>query len=292
MSWKRSMVVVGVAAALAACGGGSGKGNLSVSAKSSPPAGAAASSGSGTQTSLDLGNGISIDQIKVVVRKLEVEGPSASCATTPPANPPAPGMKDGNGGDDNGGGGGGSDDPPGHDQGDDDEACEIEAGPFLVSLSGADLVSGIHPVFDTSIPTGTFTEISVRIDTINAEKAASAPIESQRADLADMAARNISLEIKGTRNGQPFDLTAAVDFKLKREGSITISSDGSTNLTFDVNPAGWFGPSGATLDPSDPAQAATIVQNILASFRMVHDDNHDGMDDQNDDHGNDGPGHG
>lgn len=286
MTWKTSAVAVGLAAGLAACGGSSKGGNLSVSAKGAADAPAAAGA-----AALDAGNGIAIDAIRLVVRKLEVEGGDASCAPMMPADMGSSLATGGAIADDRGGGGGGSDDGPGDDSGDDEE-CEIEAGPFLVELTDTDLLSGTHPAFDATVPAGTYEEISLRIEPISAEKAARAPVEEQRAVLAELAARGVSLEVTGTEDGTPFTFSAALDARLKREGAITIDADSPANVTFMLGAAGWFmAADGSKLDPADPAARSAILANVMASFRLVHDDDHDGADDELDDHGDHGPGH-
>jgi len=55
---------------------------------------------------------------------------------------------------------------------------------------------------------------------------------------------------------------------------------GTSNLTIDVDLASWFkDATGAVIDPTNPANAGAIEENIQRSFRAFEDDNHDGTDD-------------
>lgn len=262
---------------LAACSGSS-KGGLSVSAKGAATAPPAAKS------TLDGGNGLTIDRVRLVVRKVEVEGENATCtpATTPTA--PATGMAQGAAGAADHGG-----DGSGGDGSDDGEECEIEAGPFLVDLSGAALVGGIHFAFDVPVPAGTYEELKFKIDTLSAEKAAAAPVEAQRAGLAELAGLHASVAVDGTLDGTaPFHFTAALETTQKREGSIVVDAQGAA-LTLDVDPSHWFqAADGSKLDPTDPGAVGAILANIRASVRVVHDEDHDGHDDEQEGHGGGG----
>ena len=278
MSWKSSMAVVFIVAGLVACRGGS-RGSLTVSAKGA----ASAPADVGNPVTLDAGHGIQIKEIRLVVRKLEVEGPGATC--TPITSPAAPAAAAGASSADGGASVDGS--------GSDDESCEIEQGPFLVELSGSDLRAGTHPMFDASVPAGTYEEIALRIGTLSAEQAAQAPVEAQRAALSELAGQHASVVVLGTMDGSDFTFAAPLDVRQEREGSITVDPRGGVDLTFTLSPSGWFTAADglSKLDPTstDPAVLDAILANVRASLRLVHDEDHDGSDDELDDHGA-GPG--
>ncbi len=264
------------AAAVAACSsGGSGKG-LTVSATAAPRA-----SGS-SRAALEAGNGIVIDRIRVVVADFEVEGSAACAAPTGPtgptgvtgptgptgaAGPMMDGREDGSG--------------------DDGGECEVEGGPFLVDLSGADLSGGVHAVAGIAVPAGTYDEIRFRIRTITPAQAGT------DAGLAAMAQAGASILVDGTDGGVPFQFSSAIRVSQKREGSIVVDPATGANVTLDFDPSGWFqGPAGTKLAPADPAMRSAIESSIRASIRVKHDDDHDGHDDEGHDGGDDGTGGG
>lgn len=243
---------VGLSLALA-CGGGSDRAALSVSARAAVVAGASAAG-------LDLGNGIVLQRVRMVVRHVEVEGPGTegkgSCS--------------------------GQDGMDDHEE-DSADRCEDELkfGPFLVDLSGAALGGGVHHQFDVSVPAGTYEEIDVEVGPITAARAGT------DAGLKDMADLLASLVVDGTIDGQTFRFTAPLETEQEREGAVVAGASAAA-ITFDFDPSGWFGGTGAArLDPTVAANADAILANVRASLRVVHDGDHDGCDD---DHADDGPG--
>lgn len=200
---------------------------------------------------LDGGNGLTIDRIRVVVRRVEVEAPEGGCTVS------ATGMEESGGGD----------------VGD----CEFSGGPFLVDLSGAALDGGIHWVATIEVPAGTFDEVKFDINTIPAELAGT------DAGLKAMADAHASIIVDGTLMEAPFTFSTPIEVAQKREGPIAIGGSSATNLTLDVDPSGWFkAADGTLLSPGDPTALGAILANIRASIRIVHDDDRDGLDDEND----------
>ena len=183
-------------------------------------------------------------------------------------------MKDGG---DGGGDGGSGDGGDGEGEGQEDGG-ELAFGPFLVDLSGTDLTGGIHFQFKLDVPDGTYEEVSFRVDPVSAAAAASAPVEAQRAGLAELAGKGASVLVNGTSQGAPFELAAPISAKQENEGSVVVDANGAA-LTLNVDPSRWFlAADGSTvLDPSDAANAAAISANIRASIRVENeDDHHDG----------------
>jgi hypothetical protein len=307
MKWSSMFAVLTAGGLAIACSSGS-KG-LSVRASA---AGDTTTTGGDV---LKLNNDtITVDRVRMVVRRVEIEGTPTSGActpttTTPPATPttgtgtttaPSSGSDDhggmsggtsGSGGSGDGGSGGGSDDGSGHDgEGDDDGECELEFGPFAVDLTGSALVQGIHQQFDIPVPAGTYREIKFKIDTINAEKAGSDAV------LADMAAQHASIAIDGTIDGTPFHFTTPMEVESKHEGAITVDPSTGAGLTLDISPTTWFTAADGTtrLDPNSTTDQGAILANLRASLRLAHDDDMDGCDDDDaagcEDHHGDGGG--
>jgi hypothetical protein len=262
------IVSASLCAALAGCSSGMSKG-VTVSASTASAVGAAPKAGA---TSIDGGNGISIDRVRLVVKKFEIEGASA-CASA--ASGSSSGMS-GSGGMGGSSGSTGSDDASGSDGGE----CEIESGPFLVDLSGGDLATGVHPVTGIDVPSGTYEELRFQIHVIDASQAGTS------AGLAAMAAAGASILVDGAQGGAPFQFKSTITVDQKREGKIVVDPSTGVNVTLDLDASGWFkAADGSKLDPADAAASSAIEANIRSSVRVIHDDDHDGEDD---DHGSGG----
>jgi hypothetical protein len=301
MRWSSTYAVLAAGGLAIACSSGS-KG-LSVRAS--------AAGDTTTGDVLKLNNDtITVDRVRMVVRKVEIEGTPSSGACTPtattsPTTPatctgtataPSSGPDDhgGTGGSGGSGPGGGSDDGSGHDgeaEGDDDGECELEFGPFAVDLSGAALVQGIHQQFDIPVPAGTYREIKFKIDTINAEKAGADAV------LQELANLHASIAIDGTIDGKEFHFTTPMEVESKHEGAITVDPTTGAGLTLDISPTAWFTAADGTtrLDPNATTDQGAILANLRASLRLAHDDDMDGCDDDDaagceDHHGGDGSG--
>jgi len=262
---QRNSIVVVICFTLAACSSGSSTG-MTVSATASPAARTAA------RTALEAGNGVTIDRLRIVVNRFEVEG-SPACGTggtSGPTGPTGP-MSDR--------GSTGSDDESGKDDGE----CEIEAGPFLVELAGADLTAGVHAVAGIDLPAGTYEELRFKIGPVSVAPAGSS------AGFAAMVTDGASIEVEGTDGGVAFVFKTAMSVSQKREGSIVVDPTTGTNVTLDFDPSRWFqAADGTKLAPGSASAAAAIEANIRASIRLVHDDDRDGHDDDgHDDDGHD-----
>ena len=103
--------------------------------------------------------------------------------------------------------------------------------------------------------------------------------------------------IDGTIDGQTFSFASRIEAEQEREGTFTVG-DKTANITFDVDPTGWFVKNGARLDPRDPANREVIEANLRTSIDAFQDDaregdeNHDGDDDHGEhDGGDDDDGH-
>jgi mono/diheme cytochrome c family protein len=251
-----------VAAALVSTIACASKTNLSVSAKASSQT--AAATGATAPTSLDLGNGISLDRVRIVVRKLKLEGTVAAADSASTTSSSAPLVQ----------------------EADSDGTTELERehdaeeepvlGPFLVDLSGPTLAGGIQQAFDARVPQGTFHELKLAIGPVSVEKAGT----DQK--LAEMAAQNASIIVDGTIAGADgavvsFSFVSSLRAEVDKEGKIVVSDAKGNNVTLSIDPKGWFGGNGtALLDPRDPANKEAIEANIRASLDAFEDDDKDG----------------
>jgi len=299
MNARKLAVMAGMAAATAllvvAC---KGKGNLSVSAK------ATATDGGTSSGSLDLGQGILVDRVRIVVRKIVLEGaPAAADAGVPDAGAPdastmmmplagRPGTADHGGGDD------------GDDDGDDHD--EVKVGPFLIDLTGDQMNGGIHQVFDADVPPGTYHEIKFVIHEVDAaDGGVSADIAAMNGAsvIIDGTVAQAATTDGGTPDADggtsdagtvaaPFSFVSDLNASQKQETEMTVTVDSSTqNVTLSIDPTGWFkAEDGSRLDPTVADDQKAIEKNIKASIRAFKDDDEDGEDDMGE-HGGDG-GHG
>jgi hypothetical protein len=138
--------------------------------------------------------------------------------------------------------------------GEHDNCEELEVGPVVVDLP----VDGSTQVFlDKVVPPGTYTALEARGDSVL---------------VTFTDANNQTHELK---------LSLGEDAEIEAAFQPPVAVDGATsNLTITVDVASWFkDASGNVIDPSDPANAGIIRQNILRSFHAFEDDNHDGEDD-------------
>ena len=262
-----SAAVAGLMLAGAAC---SKSGQLAVSAQAVTSADTSASSGS-----LDLGQGISISEVQVVVKRITLHLPESEAA---------------DGGSDDGGDTDGGDSSSSlvasrssADQGrdgeieDEAEDDEVKVGPFLVDLKGDALANKtLSTIFDGEVPTGTFREIKIVI----------APAASVATDGSSIAITG-TLD-GGTANAKEFTFKSSLHAAQKIESEVTVTSDGAQNVTLTIDPSSWFkDPAGNRLDPTDPANQSQIEANIKQSIKGFCDRDRDGEDDASE-HGGDG----
>lgn len=302
-----SRIVVAFAVLATACSSGQ-QSNLSISAGSSPSLSAGAST---TATSLDLQNGISLERIRLVVRKIKLEADVSSSTTTVAASGPSTsddkGGSSGSGdsgsdrsgssgsGSSNSGSSGsvvvrnGSDDGKTEVETEHDDANEPVFGPLFVDLHAATLAGDLMQLFQGLVPSGTFHELKIAIGPISASNAAA----SGNADLVAMATQNASIIVDGAIDGKPFQFVTSLVAQLEIEDQIVISPDKTNNITLSVDPTTWFGGTGtARLDPSDASNRSAIEKNIKFSIRGFQDDDHHGDDDHGaSSGGEDGSGH-
>jgi hypothetical protein len=268
-----------------ACSSGGG-GKLSLSTRA---VGAATSSTSGTAAGLALENGVTITKIRMVVRKisLEREGDCSADQTRTPTPATSLGLAALSSGSSRGSDDVGTspDDSSDHSSGPDDsgspddDACEVKAGPAYVEI-GADALSGaVKWAFDVPIPEGTYDELAIKIDTVPDGKATSDGLRSMAAAHASIVV-NGTLDA-GTETARDFEFKTPMAVTQAREGQITIGQ--GSNVTLEFDPSGWFGPTGARLDPTDTTNQGAILANIRSSLRILHDDDADGREDGHED---------
>ncbi len=277
----RWMAAVALLALAAACSGSGSKG-LSVSTRFASVAAAPASSG------LTLANGVTVERIRMVVRRVSVEGADATCDPSASAMTPASSATSTASASTTTATTTSTTTPNEASPADDGSAesgdCENELsfGPFYVEVSGDALTGAVTQVIDAPVPPGTYEEVAVQLNTIPLDKAGS------DAGLRAMAEAHASILVEGvldasTANERTFSFATPMAVEQEREGTIVIGSDPATNVTLDFDPRGWFTASdGTRLDPNDPTSQGQILENIRASLRLVRDDDANGCDDERD----------
>ena len=150
---------------------------------------------------------------------------------------------------------------------------DVRAGPFGISVPGN---SPIHQAFDAAVPPGDYRELEVDVNTVPASQA------GMDATLQALAGMNASIAVDGTvagTNGGAFTFTTSMEVDQKRFGPFTVSASGTSNVTLDVDPSGWFlAPDGSSLDPRDSTNRGQILANIRTSIRAFPDDDRKGKD--------------
>lgn len=208
------------------------------------------------------------DSVEVVLRKIDLkrQDEDVACGDTGIA------MSDGHDGE-------GSDG--------NDDACEsVSAGPSIVELP---LTPGASQAFTVSVDTGTFDQMHLQIHLLGANPADQALL-AQRPEFA-----GISVRAKGTFNGTDFvyinDLTANQEIRFA--SPLTVGTAGPVELTLMVDVQTWFlDESGNLIDPATATlgqpNGGIVTQNIRRSFHAFKDRDHDGCDDDTENHGDGG----
>ena len=143
-----------------------------------------------------------------------------------------------------------------------EDCAELKLGPTTVDLP---LAGGMVTLPANALPAGTFRELELRLSQV---------------------------ELKGTFDGQAFDVTLPVDVHDEIEFSTPLAVvDGApTSITINVPVDGWLtNADGSLIDPrtisSNPTLLDQVRGRIRASLHAFEDEDHDGHDDHGE-HGN------
>jgi hypothetical protein len=211
-----------------------------------------------------LSNGIEVERVRLVVRKLELKD-AATAVSTADA-----GSSDGS--DDHGSGRDG----------------EFETGPFLIDLTGAALEGQLVSLPEVKVPAGVYEEIEYKIGVPSASQVGS------DAALADMAQRQASVIIDGKIDGEAFSFVSGVSVEQEREVAFEVGGARNESVTINLDAAKWFQSStGTRLDPRVAGNRSAIENNLQKSIDAFDDHDGDGHEDHDDDDaGDDHGGHG
>lgn len=228
---------------LSACG------NSTSSVGLSTRMGSAVTGSALTRTSsqrLALSNGITVERVRLSVRELELK---------------REGHHDDRSDDDSDAGS--DDDKAGHKQ---------RTGSFLIDLSGTALEGQLVRLQDIEVDVGTYDEIEFDIGKVDPATAPTALKE-----LADLGA---SLIIDGHIDGEPFQFVSSLRVEQERKVSFEIVAGDDQNVTFNIDPSGWFtGKDGKRLDPRDSSARSQLENNIQKSIDAFDDHDRNGGED-------------
>lgn len=147
-----------------------------------------------------------------------------------------------------------------------EQCAELRVGPTTVDLP---LSGGMVTLPADALPAGTFRELEMRLSQV---------------------------ELKGTFDGQAFDVTLPVGVHAEIELStpLAVVEGSPTVITINVPVNDWLtNPDGSLVDPttisSNSALLDAVRDRIRASLRAFEDEDHDGHDDH-DGHGGNGDG--
>src|SRR2546426_8007484 len=250
-----------VALTLTACDATSPKTSqpVSLSVTTKGTSGVAVPAGSGMSAAIQIGSGansLSITQAQVVLARIELST-AGSCATT----------------------------------GEDDDCAELQLGPTLVDLP-VDATTQVM-LEDVAIPAGTYSGVQATLDAVHPddnEPGASAFLTAHP-DFQGISVKVTGVFTDASNTTHDFTFTSEVDAEMEArfEPPVTLASD-TKNFTIAVDIASWFKDAGgAVIDPTNAANAEAIARNIERSARVFEDDNHDGVDDDQEQAGNHEP---
>lgn len=227
--------------------------------------GAARSATSGlakAEQRLAVSNGITLERVRLSVKKLELE-------------------LEGDDADDGQEASEGSD-PEGTENEQGDGESKLHAGPFLIDLSKEALSGTVIRLQDVQVAAGTYDEIEFEIEKVSLSEA------GDDAGLKEMAQLEASVIIDGTIDGQPFRFVSGLSQEQEREVRFEVTPESAENVTINIDPSAWFtGSSGQRLDPRDSEFRSSIEENIKRSIDAFDDEDEDGGEDEEDEDGQD-----
>jgi hypothetical protein len=246
-------------------GGGSQRISLMVGAAPAVQPGVAASE------TITLGDHeIVLDKVELVLSRIRLKRDAQSAECADPAAS------------DDHGNGNGHEDPD--DQNEDEnkdeprnDRCEkFIAGPLLVDLP---LDGNVEKLVSVDIDVGTYQRVDFRIHKVTRDSK-DAEFLADHPDL-----EGISIRVTGTYDGTPFVYTADVTAKQKDrlDPPLVVTEQGATDLTLRVDVSNWFVHHNQLIDPTSAEKgkpnAQQVRENIIRSFHLFKDHDHDGKED-------------
>ena len=145
----------------------------------------------------------------------------------------------------------------------------VKVGQFVVYLNP----NGTTTDFAVAdIPPGFYDEIKFKIHKVEGSEVPPDPEFKE----GENESLRYSVIVKGKYNNIPFVYKSrkSVQPKVELDSLLEVVENTATNLTIAVNPQSWFLDGTTELDPTDPANANDIDNNIARSFRSAYCESH------------------
>jgi len=174
----------------------------------------------------------------------------------------------------------------------DDDCNELELDPLLVDLPLD--VSPPNKVLDALVPPGNYTRLEAELHAVESDEGeeGAAAFLAAHPEWSGMSVRVTGVYTDASGTPHDFTFTSGVDAEIEMAFSSPVTVDATTqNLTIVVDVASWFtDAAGAAIDPTNSANADAIGANIRSSFQAFEDNDHDGVDDEEEGESEDTPG--
>lgn len=153
---------------------------------------------------------------------------------------------------------------------------EVEAGPFLIDLSGAALSGSTTELLNVTVQPGEYEKLQIGIHKLEDDQA---PGDAAFAALREKEA---SVIIDGTIDGEPFSFVSALTVEQEREAHFVVGEAGG-NVTLNFDASTWFtAEDGSRLDPRSGENKSKIEEAIKRSIDAYDDEDRDGSEDLDD----------
>ena len=169
-----------------------------------------------------------------------------------------------------------------------EEAEDVEIGPYLIDLTGADFNGMLQQAFlEAAVPVGTYDELEFEVHKLEGDDARDAQAAgADPAGLGAMMDAGFSISITGTNaTSGAFAFSSDLNEEQEREVQIVVGDavDGIDNVNLSIDPSGWLvATGGGCLDPNDASNESEIEENIKLSIDVEEDDDEDGIEDSED----------
>ncbi|RKI05601.1 hypothetical protein [Corallococcus sp. AB038B] len=126
-----------------------------------------------------------------------------------------------------------------------------------------------------TVDVGTYDEIEFDIGKVDPATAPTA--------LKELAEQGASLIIDGHIDGEPFQFVSSLRVEQEREVSFEIAEGDDQNVTFNIDPSGWFtDKDGKRLDPRESSARSQLENNLQKSIDAFDDHDRNGGEDDDD----------
>lgn len=154
-------------------------------------------------------------------------------------------------------------------QGDHQVAGRATRGPYILTLTGADLVSAqTVSVADVTVPAATYTDLELELEPYDtSESPVATGSSATAAELADFTAAGASAIVEGTYNGTAFTIVSKLEADRVTQGSFVVADGTPIDVAITIDPSTWFvDDAGVVLDPTVAANNDAIAMKLCLSL--------------------------